>query len=678
MQANSQEKSTSDDLTQPITPDYKAKVDELVNKTEISKEEIKKLSCELRNEPKFEFENGDKLLTENSFEIVKKDQLNPIFILNLLNIINIINFIWICTKKNIKMFHEILFELNIMFSYLKNKEQIEYVLLASIPVNYYESIAKYGKKIFKKDYKFDHDYLSSSRNISQIGLVYQENTIVQLCSILNNKQKETPKIMYYINHDECIKLFQQKIFNQPMNFLELDYKQGEYFGYNEIDYSFFLEEDIEISQSYIMNMAIDKGEQKNYLNFSEEHIKFSKNTNIFIETKTKIEEQNNILDNLKQAAVTFSEAYNSPAYREIEKTEKSFKKEKYEYYLLYNHEREDGFRSLKNNNKKDAYKDAKVIFNSGYVQIYSIVSLQNQIRTINNQMAEQSQKAEIDKKEMRDEMEKQKKEMDDKLANQKKEMDDKFANQKKEMEEKWANQKKEIEEANKRLKQELEKIIESQNEIINQKNNTIELKDFQVRMRAELGTIKLVFETINPSDTTIFSKFSYMNKKYLNLFPKIIGADNAIINTFGKIIGKKLKGDDKKDFFSFLELLNEKITSSTFTSCYYESFKKILVGPYWKDSDSHEKIELFDIFSNNTISKYIYDILKLIVILECDKGLENYFFEAILYYVSKISETDKSCYALFYLYQNKEKLKETVCKFILSLNLAFKEEILKK
>jgi hypothetical protein len=264
------------------------------------------------------------------------------------------------------------------------------------------------------------------------------------------------------------------------------------------------------------------------------------------------------------------------------------------------------------------------------------------------------------------------------LANQKKEMDDKFANQKKEMEEKWANQKKEIEEANKRLKQELEKIIESQNEIINQKNNTIELKDFQVRMRAELGTIKLVFETINPSDTTIFSKFSYMNKKYLNLFPKIIGADNAIINTFGKIIGKKLKGDDKKDFFSFLELLNEKITSSTFTSCYYESFKKILVGPYWKDSDSHEKIELFDIFSNNTISKYIYDILKLIVILECDKGLENYFFEAILYYVSKISETDKSCYALFYLYQNKEKLKETVCKFILSLNLAFKEEILKK
>ena len=172
MQANSQEESTSDDLTQPITPDYKAKVDELVNKTEISKEEIKKLSCELRNEPKFEFENGDKLLTENSFEIVKKDQLNPIFILNLLNIVNIINFIWICTKKDIKMLHEILFELNIMFSYLKNKEQIEYALLASIPVNYYESIAKYGKKMFKKDYKFDHDYLSSSRNISQIGLVY--------------------------------------------------------------------------------------------------------------------------------------------------------------------------------------------------------------------------------------------------------------------------------------------------------------------------------------------------------------------------------------------------------------------------------------------------------------------------------------------------------------------------
>ncbi len=32
--------------------------------------------------------------------------------------------------------------------------------------------------------------------MQQIGLAYQENTIIQINSILNKEAKETPKIMY--------------------------------------------------------------------------------------------------------------------------------------------------------------------------------------------------------------------------------------------------------------------------------------------------------------------------------------------------------------------------------------------------------------------------------------------------------------------------------------------------
>lgn len=56
------------------------------------------------------------------------------------------------------------------------------------------------------------------------------------------------------------------------------------------------------------------------------------------------------------------------------------------------------------------------------------------------------------------------------------------------------------------------------------------------------------------------------------------------------------------------------------------------------------------------------------MVLEYDEELENNFFEAILYYVYNISQTDISCYNLFYIYYNKDDLRATVSKFIKSLN----------
>jgi GTP-binding protein EngB required for normal cell division len=88
-------------------------------------------------------------------------------------------------------------------------------------------------------------------------------------------------------------------------------------------------------------------------------------------------------------------AYGNLAY---DKTEKKFRKEKREYFLLYNNNREEGVAIMNSSlKKKDSDKEVKVLYNSGYVQISSIVSLQNQIRAINNKMDKMAEEKEKEK-----------------------------------------------------------------------------------------------------------------------------------------------------------------------------------------------------------------------------------------------------------------------------------------
>ena len=75
-----------------------------------------------------------------------------------------------------------------------------------------------------------------------------------------------------------------------------------------------------------------------------------------------------------------------------------------------------------------------------------------------------------------------------------------------------------------------------------------------------------------------------------------------------------------------------------------------------------------DIFSKTAFHGIILKILEFILVLEYDSELENYFFEAMLYFVYKISQTDIECYNLFYIYSNEKYLRETISKFIKSIN----------
>ena len=292
--------SSSDQINQTADSIQKEKALDLLNKDSIDENELLVSAYNLINIPILDLNQNIQhpLLKEDNFEIFK-DNVNPIFALNLLNLINIINFIWEASKYNIELFHNILLSLNIMFSYLFRNEKddtegIDYVLLTPIPDKVFDYISKYGKFCFKNhnNYKFENEYFSPDRNKKQIGLVYQQNSISQIFSFIKDKEQLNPKIMYYLNKETSDKLYKKKIFDFPKNYVNLPYIENKDFqGFNEIDFTFSVKNKVEIEQNFVFNIVKEKNNNKIINDFqlnNNNKIIFEENTNIFIEMKTNL------------------------------------------------------------------------------------------------------------------------------------------------------------------------------------------------------------------------------------------------------------------------------------------------------------------------------------------------------------------------------------------------------
>ena len=667
MHPSSEIASGSEESNAQKIKNFKEKAIEILNNENISKNDIVKTSKELRKNPLFEIEVKEKLFDEKFFEMPEKSDINPVFMLKLLNLIVIINFVWSAVKKNIESFHKILLEINIMFSFMKNekKPQYEYALLSTVPIKFYEIIAEKGLNCFKKDYNFNKDFLSSDRNIAQVDLVYQVNTISQLNSLSNEKVIESPNIMYYIYHDKCEELFKKLIFNRPENNLDSQYTIDlSSHGYNEIDYSFILQDNIKISQNLIFNKVFENNETIHFFNSnSQDNIELNKETNIFVEIKTHIKSKE-IIPNLIKNSDLFSEAYKNPAFGGIEN---KFGKDKKEYYLLYNNQRSDAISEIgKLNLEKDKLKDTKVIYNSGYVQISSIVSLQNQIRSMNMKIEKIIKDKENEKIKIIEEEEIKKKNMIEMFNQEKQEIN-------KKMLELFNQEKQEI---NKKMlelfNQEKEKMKKEFKEDVYKKYIEPKILEFRDSFKVDSETIKSKLEEEDESKLAKnLMNFGIMQIKYSGLCDKVLlfDADNKILNSADKVIGKILKSEiEKKEFFELLSLLDIKISEKNFVSPYYEAFKSILTGPNWSPNYSPKNMGNLDIFSKSKFKDIIMKILGFIVVLEHDENLLNNFFEAVLYYVYSISKTDISCLTLFTIYKRNNDLSTIVSKFIKSIN----------
>ena len=579
--------------------------------------------------------------------MLKQSEINPVFTLNLLNTILIVNYVWNAVKKNIHLFHKILLDLNIMFSYIlqNDNQEIGYALLTTVPIKFYELIAEKGRNCFKGNYDFNKDFLSFDKNISQVGLVYQESTIAHLNSMLEKEQIEAPNIMYFLYEEKCSELFKKSVLNRPENYLSLKYSLtfGSY-GVKEIDYSFILSNDIKVKENLIFNKVYEDKEITRFFNSNSNQniLELKKDTNIFVEIKSRLESIEAVRKMIDTSDL-FDQAYKNLAFNDIEK---KFSRQKVEYYLLYNTNRDEAFGilgELKNEAQQDKIQKTKVVYNSGYVQISSIVSLQNQIRSLNFKM---------DK--MKSENENQKEEMQ------------KFEEENNKIKDEMKEMKKTFEEETIKIKDEVKEMKKEMS--ISQK-----IFEFKIKNHIELKEIQDILKNIGSVLTKDLLKFTTMYTKYSLLCLELlkIEMDNNILNTADKVIGKLLESEDeKKEFFNFLSLLDKKISEKKFVAPYYEAFKSTLTGPIWNYKYTPKNFQKLDIFSKSKFKDIIIKILRFIVVLEHEPEIENNFFEAMLYYVYKISETDISCYNLFYLYKDENDLRTTISKFIKSINSA--------
>ena len=440
--------------------------------------------------------------------------------------------------------------------------------------------------------------------------------------MLNGKELEAPTIMYYLHHKECKKLFKSSVFNRPENFLNLKYtlKLG-FHGYDEIDHSFILKEDAELSQNCIFNKVMENNILiKEFNPNSQDKIKLPKDTNIFVEMKTYLESQSEI-NKLIKTSKEFENAYKNLAFDGIER---KFWKNKSQYYLFYNNERKDAIPTLKYLEDKEVIKNTKVLYNSGYVQIASIASLQNQIRTMNIKL-------------------------------------DKIEEEKEQMKKKLNQQNDAIDLLNKKM--------QIQKEILK----------FTYANPVNLDSFKEILKNLNPVSNNALMKFSSVYSSYERLCSRVLDKDYKLITSAKKVIGKALVlEDEKKEFFNLLSLLDKKISENIFVSCYYEAFKDVLIGTKWKSSFTSKDFKVLDVFSNYKKKDVFVTILKFIVVFEQDQDLEYNFIQAMFYLVYSIRNLDESCYKLFYLYLDINDLRTTTIKFIKSLNSQFHDSLLPK
>jgi hypothetical protein len=524
-----------------------------------------------------------------------------------------------------------------MFSYIlqNDNQEIGYALLTTVPIKFYELIAEKGRNCFKGNYDFNKDFLSFDKNISQVGLVYQESTIAHLNSMLEKEQIEAPNIMYFLYEEKCSELFKKSVLNRPENYLSLKYSLtfGSY-GVKEIDYSFILSNDIKVKENLIFNKVYEDKEITRFFNSNSNQniLELKKDTNIFVEIKSRLESIEAVRKMIDTSDL-FEQAYKNLAFNDIEK---KFSRQKVEYYLLYNTNRDEAFRilgELKNEAQQDKIQKTKVVYNSGYVQISSIVSLQNQIRSLNFKM---------DK--MKSENENQKEEMQ------------KFEEENNKIKDEMKEMKKTFEEETIKIKDEVKEMKKEMS--ISQK-----IFEFKIKNHIELKEIQDILKNIGSVLTKDLLKFTTMYTKYSLLCLELlkIEMDNNILNTADKVIGKLLESEDeKKEFFNFLSLLDKKISEKKFVAPYYEAFKSTLTGPIWNYKYTPKNFQKLDIFSKSKFKDIIIKILRFIVVLEHEPEIENNFFEAMLYYVYKISETVISCYNLFYLYKDENDLRTTI------------------
>ena len=276
------------------------------------------------------FNNSIKLLEPKDFDIFdKKSHTKMMYEMNLNNLISIINLFYTIIQDNNK-FIEYLDKLCLNFSFVKRDKdsknnEVDLVLLAPEPGKLYNYLSTYGKDLFPNDinnYKEANIFTNSNeKQILDEGYYFEQYSAMNLLNKIGEKKYQiNPKILYYIKKEAVENLINlgiicpQKSFSFPSANIKKTGKK--YYGYNEMDICFTINENIEIKENENLCFLKYKDDKTEIINNS---IEFKKDTRYIFEIKSNIQEvtQDDKLEDIKNKYEKFKEAFEN-----IEKVQK--------------------------------------------------------------------------------------------------------------------------------------------------------------------------------------------------------------------------------------------------------------------------------------------------------------------------------------------------------------------
>ena len=319
--------------------------DDLENKIEKLHEMYEKESIIKNNLKKEEM-----LVTYDDFEFSEKKQ-NPFLVRNLLNNIYIVNLLWRTVKNDVKKFHKYLLQFNIKFSVINNNNTKIFVITCllnnKIMLNIIENQDSFPE--WNKNQKIDYlNNLYLTRKTIKDYILEQFSLLTMFNDVDNNIITIFPNCIFYIKK-EVIENKLKGIFTE-INFNKIKIKninENIHYGFNELDFILKLKENVIIKPTNAFNV-VSKELKYNYL---KENIIFPKDTLLFFEFKTSTQFLKSDIEQLKDKSKLFFEVFRNDVIQQLNWE----KLNKYNYYYVYDTDREDGFKGINTIKKKDNF-----------------------------------------------------------------------------------------------------------------------------------------------------------------------------------------------------------------------------------------------------------------------------------------------------------------------------------
>ena len=602
---------------------------------------LEDLNFMINNYAKIKSFNDKEFFTKNDFDIFDKIHFKKlVFIINLLNVINVMNLLYVYTNGNTADFVNILNELKINFSYVKNNNtnNIDLVLLTPRSTAIYNYLSTHGETgIDETEIKnLARDFCTNSEKYNfDVGYHYEDLTTLHINEIMDdNNCNFCPTVMYYIKNP--LKIVYNKLVNLPKGYsIDNNVVNSVYSGFNEIDLCITMKKTTKIEQNYNL-CEID--ENKSLINNNNKLILYEGNTYIF-EIKKNVELFLDKIEHIDDVHERFIESFNNI---EINR-KKVYDIKNYKKIFICDHSKDQAELTI---SSKKVFKNKNILYMNPQVGVTAMLRMNKNLKNLNKEISnykKQSDEKITDllnyKKKSVEKMKKSEDEIAD-LKNQILELKNLFSN-------KFEQLNSIIEEQQKEKQQKEKELKEAKCEIM--------VKDSQIEefCLVSLKSLKsyqnyLLEDVLNKyvkSKNLIPIHFSNSYDCFIKVSKQLIKTNNsAFYNSILPFINQEKDPKNNCDEWKTIEeFLVEKIKKNNVASIYYDGLYELLKGG-----------EII-IKMNSKKKGDLKNIISFICLLEkCSwvENIENKFQAAILFLLNGLFNEKAFSFAIT---TNKEK-----------------------